>query len=90
MQKTDPNQTTSQEQCETHLSNFYQRNHNSYDLSSVRAGLGDAAVICDSIAIDIAAEHTICGKQTKLGMELVSAVKRAANAVWAMRDKIAK
>jgi hypothetical protein len=62
---------------------YYQ--HQDHDLRSVRHGYLDAAQLCDAIAADIRAEHTVKGKVTKRGEELAQAVTRAGDAIWLMR-----
>lgn len=58
------------------------------DRGAVRSGHSDAAHMCDAIARDIEREHTVRGKVTKRGQELAAAVKAAADAIWAMREKL--
>ena len=64
------------------------------ELRAVRSGLSDAAHMCDSIANDIRKEHTVklgrkVGQVSDVGEVMAMAVKRAGDAIWAMREKIA-
>ena len=59
--------------------------------AALRCALGDAAALCDRIAMEVLAAHrTRSGKgpPSKLGMQLCDAVKTAGNEIWAMREKI--
>ncbi len=75
---------TQQERHERFTRKHY-RSFKGYDPGSVRSGHSDAAHMYDAIAADILVEHTVRGKVTKRGQELAAAVKRAGDAVWAMR-----
>lgn len=61
---------------------------NPADLTAVRSAYGDAAHLCDAIAKDILAEHTKRRIPTLHGRELASAVRRVADAIWALREKM--
>lgn len=55
---------------------------------ALRCALGDAAVVLDAMAKDVADEHRVRGRVTKHGQELAVTITLAANAVWTMREKI--
>ncbi len=57
-------------------------------LSAIRSAHGDAAHMCDAIAEDIRREHTRGGRVTKRGEDMALAVKRAGDAIWALRLKV--
>ena len=52
----------------------------------VRSGHGDAAHMCDAIATDIERENTVRGRVTNRGREIAAEVRRAGDAIWALRD----
>lgn len=55
---------------------------------AMRCALGDAAALCDALAAQIGREHRYHGRIKKEGLALAAAVTRAADAIWAMREKI--
>lgn len=66
---------------------YYERNKR--DIASVRSGLSDAAHMCDNIAGDIVAANTLLnGRVTANGLLMRDALKRAGDAIWALRDKL--
>ncbi len=54
----------------------------------VMSGWGDAAHMCDAIAADILREGTVRGKVRKDARAQAAAVKRAGDAIWAMRETV--
>ncbi len=67
----------------------YYHHHAHHNIGDVRSALGDAAGLCDAISSDI---WEACKPRTKLKVqrakEISDAVKKAADAIWAMRDRI--
>jgi len=66
------------------LNSYRTREHR----AAMRGALGDAAVLCDALARDIAAENSSRGRQTKRGQQLEAIAKRCGDAIWAMREKV--
>ena len=58
------------------------------DAKSVRSAHSDAAHMCDHVALDIRREHTVRGRVTKQGEALAAAIKRAGDAIWALREHV--
>jgi hypothetical protein len=56
--------------------------------AAMRCALGDASALCDAIATDIGHQYRSRGRVTKKGRELALVVTRAADAIFAMRNKI--
>ncbi len=65
----------------------YQR-ASGHDIRSVRSGQGDAAHMCDAIAADILRENTKRGRVSKVAQQQAAALKRAGDAIWAMREML--
>ena len=84
---------TSQADHEAFTLQFYTHIHTK-ELGAVRSGLSDAAHMCDCIADDIRKENIVkrgwkAGQVSNVGEVMAMAVKRAGDAIWAMREKIA-
>lgn len=57
--------------------------------SAMRCALGDAAALCDAIAVDVTDEYRGRGGVIKKhGQELAQVLAHAASLIWAMREKI--
>ena len=80
-------ETSAQQQHEAFTLDFYGHNRVG-QLVAVRSAHGDAAHMCDAIAADILAENTVRGRVTERGKLMAAAVKRAGDAIWAMREKL--
>lgn len=67
----------------------YYRLDTHHNIGDIRSALGDAAGLCDAISTDI---WEACKPRTKLKVqrarEISEAVKKAGDAIWAMRDRI--
>ncbi len=66
---------------------FYSRSTR-FDALSIKSAYGDAAHMCDAVAADIEAAHTVRGRVTNRGKELADAVRNAGCVIWTMRDQI--
>lgn len=78
---------SAQERHEAWVIDYFTKYHKK-DAAAYRSALGDAAHLCDNIAADVLAEHTIRGRPTKLGRQLEDALKRAGNACWQLRERL--
>lgn len=56
--------------------------------AAMRGALGDAAALCDAIAIDIGNQNRVRGRITNKGLAMALAVSRAGDAIFMMREKI--
>lgn len=56
--------------------------------AAMRGALMDACGVLDALATDISKEHTVKGRVTNRGLELVALVTDCSNVVFAMREKI--
>src|SRR4051812_46241188 len=79
--------TDKQEAHEKFVLGYYKRNPR--DIGSIRSALSDAAHMCDCIAGDIVTENTLRnGRITLKGIQMREALKRAGDAIWALREKV--
>lgn len=66
---------------------YYERNV--HDIGVVRSGLSDAAHMVDNIRADIIAENTLRnGRVTLKGIQMMEALQRAGDAIWALREQL--
>lgn len=56
---------------------------------NIRSGYSDASHMCDAIAADIIKENTKNGRVSRNGAAMAAAVRRAGDAIWTMRAKVA-
>lgn len=77
-----------QQKHEEWMEEYYRRNEG-HNIGDIRSALGDAAGLCDAISTDI---EEACKPRTKLRVQrakdLSDAVKKAGDAIWAMRDRV--
>ena len=62
--------------------------HYPESLGALRCALGDAAALCDALSDEIIEEGTSRGHIKKRAQEDAALVKRCADLIWAMREKI--
>ena len=87
---TDHDKPSTQDRHEQWTVDYYKRPDRLRDPGLYRSACGDAAHMCDAVAADLLKEErTARGKPTKRSRELAAAVKRAGDAIWRMRDKVA-
>lgn len=80
-------QTTAQMRHEKWAVEYADKYHHE-DRGAVLSALSDAAHMCDAISFDLIAEGTVRGKVKKEARLAADAVKRAGDAIWAMREKM--
>jgi len=77
-----------QQKHEEWMEEYYRRGEG-HNIGDIRSALGDAAGLFDAISTDI---WEACKPRTKLKVqrakEISEAVKKAGDAIWAMRDRI--
>lgn len=63
--------------------------HPSHDArSALRCALGDASALIDAMATEVLSENTVRSYVKKRAREDALLLKRAADAIWAMREKV--